>query len=223
MCGRYSLARPVAKEILKNPEAHASLNIARYNIAPGQFCPVVLQTAPDGIDYLRWGLIPHWAKDAKVAYKMINARSETLSSKPAFKDALESRRCIVLADGFYEWKSIGKIKQPFRITLSNEMPFYFAGLHDSWLQADGRTLSTFTVITTRPNELMLDIHDRMPVMLDQAGAEAWLSAGKDQLAEFFEPYDATRMQAWPVSPSLNSPQNDHAGLIDRFEPPPTLF
>ncbi|MEL6653728.1 MAG: SOS response-associated peptidase, partial [Bacteroidota bacterium] len=160
-----------------------------------------------------------------IGYKMINARSETLHEKSAFKRPFQKQRCLVPADGFYEWKRSPEGKQPYRITLQDETLFYFAGLFDSWRSPEGQTIYSYTIVTTEPNELMLDIHDRMPVILDAGSAERWLSQQESagELRELFVPFPAERMKAYPVSPLVGNVRNESSRLIDPYEPPPTLF
>ncbi len=225
MCGRYTLTELPDESKIVPPAGETITLKPRYNIAPTNFCAVIPQADPARIYYYKWGLVPHWAKDAKVGYKMINARAETLQEKPAFRDPLKGQRCLVLADGFYEWKNTGQGKQPYRITLSSETTFTFAGLYDRWIDASGNPMDTFTIITTEPNELMIDIHDRMPVILDEPAGQSWLDPRipiPDALG-LLAPFDASLMQAYPVSPAVGSVRNDHERLIRPYSPPPTLF
>jgi putative SOS response-associated peptidase YedK len=183
MCGRYSLATPASNDLRARFALGESLEIRqRFNIAPGDDV-VTVTTSKEGEprgSILRWGLVPFWAKDPKVGYKMINARAETVAEKPAFRDALKTRRCLIVADGFYEWqpragRSGSARKQPFHITRSDAAPFAFAGLWAIWRGEGDELLRTCTIITTEANDRLRDIHDRMPVMLrDQAAEEAWL-------------------------------------------------
>jgi putative SOS response-associated peptidase YedK len=193
----------------------------RFNIAPQT--PVV--TIPnDGrfqMQAMRWGLVPSWAADDSVGARMINARLETAAEKPAFRSALKRRRCIIPADGFYEWKKTGDAKTPMYIARSDDRPMGFAGLWESWTSPDGSTLLSTTVLTTTPNALMAEIHDRMPVILDEAHWKAWLEPGErsvEQLASVLSPFPAELMRAFPVSTRVNSPRNDDATLIDRALP-----
>ncbi len=223
MCGRFALHR--------SPEqlaAHFGLDEAppladRYNIAPTQ--PVaIVRLAQNSMDrewaLVHWGLIPSWAKDLSLGARMINARAETVAEKPSFRAALKRRRCLVPADGFYEWKPEGRSKQPFYIRMKNEEPFAFAGLWEIWTSPDGGELQSCTVITTEPNELMTNIHDRMPVILAADDYAEWLGNGKDadarevgKLRHLLRPFDAKLMEAYPVSTQVNSPQNEGAACI----------
>lgn len=225
MCGRYTLTKVPEERVVVYPETEKIALIPRFNVAPTQLMPIIPMSDPTHIHFYRWGLIPHWAKEAKVAYKMINARSETLLEKPAFKTPFRQARCLVPADGFYEWKQSLGGKQPYRITLQDESLFYFAGLYDVWRSPEGKNIWTYTVITTEPNELMLDIHDRMPAILDTAAAERWLSAQEsaEDLREVLQPFPSAQMKAYPVSPEVGSVRNESERLIRPYEPPPTLF
>ena len=159
---------------------------------------------------LRWGLIPHWAKDMKTGYKLINARGETLKQKPSFRSGFKMRRCLIVADGFYEWKRSGKIRQPFYVHLKSDSLFGFAGLWESWNDPDGNIVESTTIITTSPNELIREIHDRMPVILHPDQYETWLldSTPEHALQELLASYPADKMAAYRVSLEVNSPQND---------------
>ncbi len=222
MCGRYSLTTPVEAvgrlfQVAERPNLKP-----RYNIAPSQDAPVVRAGEAGGrvLEPMRWGLIPSWAKEAKVGYRMINARAETVAQKPAFRGAFRQRRCLVPADGFYEWRKLGKVKQPYRITLADGGPFAFAGLWERWRAPDGRAVSSFTIITTEANRLLRPIHDRMPVILDAADHDAWLDTagvGPEEAARPLHPYFAEGLVAVPVSTRVNSPKNDDAACIVPLE------
>lgn len=223
MCGRFTLhASPeqIAEQFgVAEPEVLAD----RYNIAPTQPVGIVrLDRSAKGREWalVHWGLIPSWAKDPGMGARMINARGETLAEKPSFRAALRRRRCLVPADGFYEWKRTGSSKQPYYIRLRNHEPFAFAGLWEIWTAPDGSEVESCTVITTGPNELMADLHDRMPVILMPEDYEQWLGTGKDadskeveQLQHLIRPCGAERMEAYPVSTRVNSPAHEGAELI----------
>ena len=183
-----------------------------YNIAPTQNVPVILQL--DGVaraELFRWGLVPFWARDMAIGNQMINARAETITEKPAFKELVRDRRCAVLADGFYEWRKDGKGKTPMLFKLKTGEPFTFAGLWDSWKKPDGAMLQTFTIITTEPNELLRPIHNRMPVMLTDDDAKVWISADGGELSHLLallKPLPAELMDAYDVSPLVNNPRNN---------------
>jgi putative SOS response-associated peptidase YedK len=219
MCGRYTLVKK-AKDI--EQRFHVQLEEdayhQTYNAAPTQVLPVISNQHPQVASYFKWGLIPFWAKDPSIGNKMINARAETLTEKPAFKKILQTKRCLVIADGFYEWKKNGKTKQPYRITLKDNGLFAFAGLWDEWKDEQGNKLRSFSIITTAPNDLMTSIHDRMPVVLPQIHEKDWLSDDlqvKDAL-NLLQPYDADQMQAYPVSTLVNSPANNTHELIEHI-------
>jgi putative SOS response-associated peptidase YedK len=157
------------------------------------------------------GLIPYWAKDPSIGYKLINARSETVTSKPAFREAFESRCCLIPADGFYEWKRVGKAKQPFHFGLRDDSLFAFAGLWDRWRDPNGQVLESCSILATTPNALLADMHDRMPVILGPEHYDLWLDPGfrrADVLKKMLNPFDATLMRRYPVSTRVNFVRND---------------
>ena len=202
---RFQIAYPVAFEYKP-----------RYNIAPSQDVPAVIRgERGNKLGTLRWGLVPFWAKDPSVGYKMINARSETAATKPSFREALRTKRCLILADGFYEWKKEGQRKQPYRIFLKGGKPFAFAGLWSVWEKGDGR-LATCTILTTTANALLADLHDRMPVILPEEAEDVWLDprASFDDIRALLKSYPADAMDYYPVSDAVNSPKNDDRSLIE---------
>jgi putative SOS response-associated peptidase YedK len=214
MCGRYRLSR--RKQLI-----HEYFDTTdevdwepRYNIAPSQSVGIIRQdpAQPErGFSLARWGLIPYWAKDSSIGYKLINARSETVTSKPAFREAFESRRCLIPADGFYEWKRAEKAKQPFHFGMADDSLFAFAGLWDRWKDASGQTVESCSILTTMPNALLADVHDRMPVILRAEVYDLWLDPGfrrVDALKEMLNPFDATLMRRYPVSTRVNFVKND---------------
>ncbi|MFQ5955363.1 MAG: SOS response-associated peptidase [Kiloniellales bacterium] len=222
MCGRYSLTTPVEAVGRLFAVAERPNLPPRYNIAPSQEAPVVRthEAGGRGLALMCWGLIPSWAKEARVGYKMINARAETVAQKPAFRTALRHRRCLVPADGFYEWRKLGKLRQPYRITLTDGGPFAFAGLWERWRAPDRQLVESFTIITTEANRLLRPIHDRMPVILDAADYEAWLDTGgiaPDEAARRLRPYPAAGLAAFPISTRINSPRNDDPACIVPLE------
>lgn len=212
MCGRYRLKR--ADRLAEKFEAIYGGNdndlAPRYNIAPTQ--PVTVVRATDSgreINSIRWGLIPSWAKDASAA--QINARSETVLEKPAFRESFERRRCLIPADGFYEWKRTGKFKQPFHFGMSDDSLFAFAGIWDRWKPPTGPIVESCAILTTSPNELLADVHDRMPVILRPEHYSMWLTAAvsaSGRLADMLVPYDAGEMKRFPVSDCVNDPANE---------------
>jgi len=160
---------------------------------------------------MRWGLIPFWAKDANVGYKMINARAETVAEKPAYRESFKSRRCLIPADGFYEWKREGKTKQPYHFGMRDDSLFAFAGILDRWKNPQGEVIETCLVITTKPNALLADVHDRMPVILPIGHYDLWLDPGfkqTDDLKELLRPFEAELMKRYPVSTRVNLVKND---------------
>jgi putative SOS response-associated peptidase YedK len=218
MCGRYRLSR--RKQIVEEYFDTASADddwVPRYNIAPIQPVPVIRQHPKEPtreLSLMRWGLIPSWAKDSSAAARMINARSETAGSKPAFRDALKSRRCLVPADGFYEWVRTGKTKQPFCFEVNEGQLFAFAGIWDRWKDPSGNTVETCSILTTTPNAATSAIHDRMPVILDPDSYDLWLDPGMRNVAavsELLKPCDARLMRCYPVSTRINSVVNDDPG------------
>jgi putative SOS response-associated peptidase YedK len=196
----------------------------RYNAAPTQHLGVVLRDKDTGerrLEVLRWGLIPFWAKDAKIAYSTINAMAETVVTKPAFRDPFTSRRCLVPADGFYEWQKLdAKTKQPHRFTMLDGEPFAFAGLWERWKDpASGETVRSFTIITTTPNALCAPVHNRMPVILNPEDYPRWLGetpAAADELQALLRPFPAERMMAHMIGPAIGNVRNDGAELIERL-------
>ena len=166
---------------------------------------------------LRWGLIPHWSNDPNIASKTVNARGETVRTVPSFRDAYRSRRCLVPADAFYEWKANGTTKQPFAIALRDRQLFAFAGLWENWKDPlSSQWVRTFTILTTKPNELVAPLHYRMPLILARADYEQWLDVAHDP-ASLIRPYPADEMTAWPISTRVNRPENDDPGILDRIE------
>ena len=219
MCGRFTLTVDPAdlKEAFDDYVFPAKF-APRYNIAPTQ---PVLSIANDGrntADFFVWGLIPSWAKDPAIGNRLINARGETLAEKPAFRGGFKYKRCLILADGFYEWQAQpGKItKVPHFIRLKTGKPFAFAGLWDAWNSFDGDLIKSCTIVTTTPNQLMAPIHNRMPVILNPADYSQWLDPAPrnpDSLFPLIKPYPAEEMTAYPVSTLVNKPANDRAELI----------
>ncbi len=214
MCGRYTLKTPVEAlaERFGIEPAHAA---SSYNIAPTQEVAAVLsENGVRALEMLRWGLIPSWADDPQIGSRMINARAETVPEKPSFRRAFRSRRCLILADGFYEWRKTGGGKQPHYIRMEDGSPFAFAGLWESW--KNGREIRSCAIITTGANELVGEIHDRMPVILHPEDYDLWLNPDfdeKDPLATLLKPYPANEMEAYPVSRYVNSPSNDDPGCV----------
>jgi putative SOS response-associated peptidase YedK len=234
MCGRYTIVTP-PDDLEDRFGAIADRSLEpRYNAAPGQELPVVTNDAPDTISHLQWGLIPGWADDPRIGNRLINARAETVDEKRSFRAAYERRRCLVLADGFYEWAATDAGKQPYRVTLDDGEPFALAGLWERWHPprkqtgldefADGDPdseadpVETFAIVTTEPNAVIEPLHDRMATVLPPDGEQRWLDGDGDR-AELLEPYPAAGMRAYPVSTAVNDPADDSPGLVEEVDAP----
>lgn len=219
MCGRFTLLTPAETlaEQFHLPDV-PSLT-PRYNVAPTQPVAAVRQSPGNGereLALLRWGLIPSWAKDADIGARMINARSETVAQKPAFRAAFRQRRCLVLADGFYEWQRLARGKQPFYIRLRDGSPFAFAGLWEHWAGPDG-AVESCTLLTTEPNDLIRSLHNRMPVILAPEDYDLWLDPGVREvelLHPLLRPHPPEDMIAYPVGLWVNNPKNDGPQCIE---------
>ncbi len=224
MCGRYSFATSDEELIPAFDLGGAVFLDSRYNIAPTQFAPVVRVLEGDSrprLEQLRWGLIPHWAKDAGIGSRMINARSETVADKPSFRKPLQSQRCLVPATGFYEWKCEGSDnggkpqKQPFNIRRIDERVFAFAGLWERWRDPNGETIESYTILTTSPNKLMAELHNRMPVILEPRDYELWFDPSMrdvERLTPLLAPAPEI-LAAYPVSRHVNNPRNDDPACL----------
>ncbi|MCF6095356.1 SOS response-associated peptidase [Microaerobacter geothermalis] len=218
MCGRFTLTVSQDEFIERYGLNKVTFEFQpRYNIAPSQMIPVIISDSGEKrAGLLKWGFVPNWAKDESISYKMINARSETVREKSAFKTAFLRKRCIIPADGFYEWKTTPNGKQPMRIVLKNKGLFSMAGLFDTWISPDGRKVHSCTIITTKPNKLMESIHDRMPVILRPEDEEIWLDRNNQDpelLQGLLQPYPEDKMFAYPVSPIVGNPRNDEPECI----------
>ena len=244
MCGRYSLfasREDLVDAVGADPEREIE---PRYNMAPGEELPVVRDAVSDRIEFLQWGLVPPWADDESVGNDLINARAETVAEKPSFRDALRQThadaggphagRCLVPADGFYEWVDEGDGKQPYRVAFEDDRPFAMAGLWATWeteveqvgLDAFGdgggatterRRLDTFAVVTTEPNDLVADLHHRMAVILGPDERQAWLDADPADAVDLLDPHPADEMRAYPVSTAVNDPSNDASALAEPLD------
>jgi putative SOS response-associated peptidase YedK len=233
MCGRYRLSR--RKQIIEEHFDSVSGEedwSPRYNVAPTQLVPIIRQNPKEPVRQLslvRWGLIPSWAKDMSGAASMINARSETAATKPAFRDALKSRRCLVPADAFYEWQRTGKTKQPFCFEVREGQLFAFAGLWERWKDPSGTWVKSCSILTTTANAVTSAVHDRMPVILDPSNYDLWLDPGMtnvDAACDLLKPYDAGLMRSYPVSARVNSVANDDAECsapVEVVQAQPGLF
>jgi putative SOS response-associated peptidase YedK len=220
MCGRYTFTvwpKRLATHFLV-PEAELPFG-PRYNVAPTQELPIIRQPVDGGrvLAFARWGLIPSWAKDAKIGNRLINARGETVATMPSFRSAFKARRCLVPADGFYEWHKLASGgKQPFYLHFGDRRPFAFAGLWEHWQSPDGELVDSYTILTTGANAVMKPIHDRMPVILDPADYDRWLDPTRhqaDALAPLLRPYEGDGLIATPVGTFVNNPRHEGAECL----------
>ncbi len=226
MCGRFALTILLREMLARFDSEPADFDYApRYNIAPLSHSPVVVaESQHRRLRPMRWGLVPSWSKDESRAARMINARSETVAEKPSFRKPFRTRRCLVPASGYYEWKVLpesrpGKpVKQPMYFRVGDGEPFAFAGLWDHWKRFDGKEVASFTILTTEPNDLSEPIHDRMPVILQEKDESTWLdpTTDPDRLLELLQPYPSIEMDTYPVSKKVNSSRNDDPTLIERI-------
>lgn len=219
MCGRFTLTLdPGELQELLDLGPFIHIVQPRYNIAPSQPIPIVKDSQKREVELYRWGLVPSWADDPKIGYRMINARSETANEKPSFRAAFKRRRCLILADGFFEWhaEEKGAQKIPYLFKLKNDAPFTFAGLYEHWQAPEGGELHTCTILTCPPNDLVKNYHNRMPVMLGENTRWSWLDADKDEdaLLDLLIPYPAEEMKCYPVSRAVNSPENDTPEILN---------
>ncbi|XVH33016.1 SOS response-associated peptidase [Haloferacaceae archaeon DSL9] len=229
MCGRYTLTTPASELEDRFGATFDRPPEPRYNCAPGQELPVITNDAPETFQSLTWGLTPSWADGRR---HLINARAETVAEKRSFASAYESRRCLVPADGFYEWAERDGHKQPYRVAFDDDRPFAMAGLWERWTPPTRQTglgdfgasgaetatddLVAFSILTTKPNELIAELHDRMAVVLAPAEEDQWLHGDADERAALLDPYPDDALTAFPVSDRVNSPKNDDRGLLDPF-------
>jgi putative SOS response-associated peptidase YedK len=218
MCGRFNLVGPGNLHYrFATQNALPGLE-PRYNIAPSQ--QVVIITNHREMELVRWGLVPHWAKDARFGGKTINARAETIATKPIYREPFRSRRCLIPATGFYEWMTTPEGKIPYHIRLKSQEAFGFAGLYDSWTDAEGRELRSCTIITTEANELMASMHARMPVIIRPEDEALWLDpevTEPERLLPLLRPYASDVMEAHPVSTAINRPANEGPELLQPVE------
>jgi putative SOS response-associated peptidase YedK len=220
MCGRYTLSSTDDEIALLFDLPELPPVPPRYNIAPTQETAVVRVIHPGDLrrlDLLRWGLIPYWAKEAAIGNRMINARAESVAEKPSYRRSFKKKRCLVAADGFYEWKKDGKLKQPFFIRRRDRKPFAFAGLWDSWRDPErAEPVETFTILTTDANDLLRPLHNRMPVIIDAESFELWLDPQEEDAAKLqplLVPHAVEGFEAYPVSRAVNSPAHDAPDCI----------
>ncbi|RLM88076.1 SOS response-associated peptidase [Halobellus sp. Atlit-38R] len=232
MCGRYTLFTPAEELASRFDATFEEPAEPRYNCAPGQSLPVLTNDDPDRFRRFKWGLIPSWADDEGVGNDLINARAETLAEKPSFEAAYERRRCLVPADGFYEWVQEGDAKQPYRVAFADDRPFAMAGLWERWEPSHTQTglgdfgggsgsesdgddaVESFTIVTTEPNDVVADLHHRMAVVLDPDEEATWLHGDVEEAAELLDPSPGDEWEAYPVSTRVNSPANDAPALIE---------
>lgn len=222
MCGRFSLGqsnKAIAETFQLSDEPAV---MPRYNIAPTQPAPAILATSenPRQFQPLYWGLIPSWAKDPKMGARMINARAETVADKPSFRAAFKRRRCLIVADGFYEWQRTETGKQPFYFQMRSHQPFAFAGLWEYWQGADGSEITSCTILTTEANEIMRPLHDRMPVILDAQDYDLWLDPhlqAPERLQPLLQPYASDGMMSYPVSSQMNNAKFDDPSCVEPLQ------
>jgi len=228
VCGRYNII-PDAEAWASAFDLTAELKSAvadlapSYNVAPTQSVPILRNSEINGtleMVEVRWGLIPSWAKNKSIGYKLINARSETVSTKPAFRNSAKMRRCILPVNGFYEWKSLpdSTVKQPYLIAMRDQSPFAFAGLWENWRDpSDGTNIQSCTILTTRANNIMASIHQRMPVILAANHLKAWLQTPIEGFCEFLKPSDSESLSITPVSRYVNNPRNNDVRCIESLD------
>lgn len=219
MCGRFIFTPGLSGNFRERFEVENEIPLEdRYNVAPGQLVPVDVRKSPDLAENMKWGLIPFWAKDPRIAYKLINARAESAATKPSFRKAFRTQRCLVPANGFYEWKT-GNGKTPYFIHRKDAALFAFAGLYDIWKDAEGYEVKTFTILTVQPNSLVSAIHNRMPAILKEEDEEIWLDPQIQDpatLLPLLAPFNPAEMEAYPVSTAVNSARNEGKELIKRM-------
>lgn len=227
MCGRFTLATPKEDISALLPEVELDQYVyPRFNIAPTQTVAVLTEREPNKLVPLRWGLIPSWAKDTTTGYKMINTRAETIGEKPYFRNLMTGSRCIILADGFFEWKMTPNGKIPYYFRLKDESLFGFAGLWDRWRDSVGRETRSCTIITTTPNELVAEVHNRMPVMVDPANFRSFLlpaDTNNPRYPFLSVQFPAIRMKCYPVGKLVNNVANDSADLLRPLLPSADLL
>lgn len=219
MCGRYSFA-PELKIVNEHYDITVNDNEIKpnYNCAPTQLLPVVSNDAPEKLSLYRWGLIPFWAKDKSIGNKLINSRAETITEKASFKTSFKRRRCLIPADAFYEWRKKTSVKKkiPYRIFIKDQLLFSMAGIWDQWKGPEGEIIRSFSIITTSPNELMAEIHNRMPVILSKQSENTWMkSSNQQELLDLLQPFPAKLMDAYRISELVNSPRNNTQEIIKK--------
>lgn len=217
MCGRYGFVPPSKEQFAKRfGIKNLTVNLEkRYNISPGSIMPVVVRQSPNQVKLMKWGLVPFWAKDPSIGFKMINARVEIVAVKPSFRKAIESQRCLVPASFFFECKKTGNEKNPYLIKLKNNEMFSFAGIFDNWKDAEGRKIQTYTIITTEPNSKITETHNRMPIILNSYDEDLWLdkSAPIYKITGLLKACQNEISTISPVSKLVNKPENDSDEVI----------
>ena len=217
MCGRYTIYTDLTQLAERFGFDAGDIDLEpSYNVAPTQSVLTVVRNGRTHAESMRWGLIPSWAKDMSIGSRMINARAETVAEKPSFRAALMRRRCLVIADGFYEWQKTGDKKRPMRIAMNNGRPFAFAGLWEVWKSPDSQLVKSCTIITTSANDRLQSVHSRMPVVLTPDAEELWLDSSVEDaavLAQVLTPYTMEDLQAYEVSSLVNSPKNNAPELV----------
>lgn len=191
-----------------------------YNVSPSFVMPVITKNSPKKIQFMKWGLIPSWAKDPSIGNKLINARAESILEKPSFKNSFKNKRCLVPATGFYEWKKDENTKTPYYFKPKDDSIFSFAGLYDVWFDAEGKDILSYTIITTEPNELMRPIHNRMPVILRVEDEDKWLylNSKYSELIDLLKPSESETLEKYQVSSEVNNPRNNSEILIKKYNP-----
>ncbi len=221
MCGRYSLSKSKI-ELEERFQAEMLPDFKpRYNVAPTQLVPVITSQSPKGFSFFYWGITPDFGKNKPVAQKLINARAESVNDKVSFKSSFEKRRCLIPADGFYEWKKLGKkTKIPYRFTLKEDELFAFAGIWEEYETVNGEIQHTFLILTTGPNDIVSEIHDRMPVILNRQMEKKWLDnyTSESELLAMLQPYPSDQMLSYTVSPLVNSVENDVPSILRKTSP-----
>ncbi|GAA0881059.1 SOS response-associated peptidase [Algoriphagus jejuensis] len=221
MCGRYSLSKS-KDELEERFQAEMLTDFKpRFNIAPTQLVPVITSDSPKGFSFFYWGLTPDFGKNKPVSQKLINAKAESVHEKISFKNSFQRRRCLIPADGFFEWKKLGKkTKIPYRFTLREDDLFAFAGIWEEYETVSGESQHTFLILTTTPNEVVEEIHERMPVILNRSQEKLWLDkyASEEALLNLLKPYPTELMLSYTVSSLVNSVQNDSPGIIRKISP-----
>jgi putative SOS response-associated peptidase YedK len=220
MCGRYALTSPPEVILERFKLLWSPSFSAHYNIAPSQMIPVVRLTAQGReLAFLKWGLIPSWTKDPAIGARLINARAETIADKPVFRNSYRRRHCLVPADSFYEWKTIAKRKQPYCIGMADHTLFGMAGLWEHWMSPAGEAVETCTIITTNANELVGQLHDRMPLIIQPSDYGSWLHASNPKAEALLKPFPSDLMRYYPVSTHVNKVSNDDAQCLEPVEEP----